>query len=275
MMNIMFADNDLIVEGLELSIWTLLTHNKNVNIYVATMNISVYENRNNSYHDYRAMTKEQRDWITKIVKYLDSNSNITFIDCEEYYHNLLEGGVNEDTPFTPYTAIRLMADEMLPNIDDLLYLDSDIAIQGNIEDMYYKYLHNNPYEYAISCAYDAFDGKGEDVAGILLMNLGKMRRSGFLKNARKLYKKNLYRFPDQMAIRDTGPGMRLPETYGYMEPLEECKYNPIILHFTNHLTPKIYSKDRPNNVEYFYKRYHQFKYVQDGLNKLKTINMYL
>ena len=93
---------------------------------------------------------------------------------------------NEDTPFTPYTAIRLMADEMLPNIDDLLYLDSDIAIQGNIEDMYYKYLHNNPYEYAISCAYDAFDGKGEDVAGILLMNLGKMRRSGFLKNARKL-----------------------------------------------------------------------------------------
>ena len=78
-----------------------------------------------------------------------------------------------------------------------------------------------------------------------------------------------------MAIRDTGTGMRLPETYGYMEPLEECKYNPIILHFTNHLTPKIYSKDRPNNVEYFYKRYPQFKYVQDGLNKLKTINMYL
>lgn len=51
-----------------------------------------------------------------------------------------------------------------------------------------------------------------------------------------------------MAIIDTGPGLR---TYVYMEPLEEYNYNPIILLFTNCLTPQIYCKDKPNNVEYF------------------------
>ena len=274
-MNFLFADNDQLIEGLELVLWTLLTHNKNCNIYIATMSISVYERRNNSFHDYYAVTPEQREWITKIVKYLDYNSNVKFIDCEELYHKYLEGSVNEDTPFTPYTNLRLMADEMLPNVDHLFYLDSDIAIQGNLESMYHHYLFDNPYEYAISCCYSAFDGKGEDVAGVMLMNLAKMRQTGFLKKARALYMKNEYRFPDQMAIRDAGPGLRLPETYGYMEPLEEAPYDPVILHFTNHLTPKIYCKDRPNHVDYFYKRYPQFKYVQEGLAKLRSFHMYL
>jgi len=274
-MNIMFAANDLLIDGLELVIWSILSHNKKVSFYIATMNIRVFDRRDKSWREYRSLTQEQRDWLTKIVKYLDINSEICFIDCEEYYHNLLEGGVNEDTPFTPFTAVRLMADEMLPDIDDVLYLDTDIIVQGNLEDMYHKYLYDNPNQYAISCAYGAFEGKGEDVAGILLMNLAKMRKSGFLKHARELYKTVEYRFPDQMAIRDTGPGLRLPETYGYMEPLEEAPYTPIILHFTNNLSPKIYSREKPNMKEYFYKRYPQFKHIQEGLETLKTFNMYI
>lgn len=273
-MNIMFAANDDIIEGLELAIWTLLKYNKNVDIYIATMNICQYDSNNNPI-EFRALSIDQRNWLTKIVKYLDINSNICFIDCEEPYHNLIEGGVNEQNGFTPYAALRLLADEIFPDIDDILYLDADIAVQGNIEDMYHKYLLDNPHEYAISCCYSAFDGLGEDVTGVLLMNLNKMRKSGFLKNARKLYKQNLYRFPDQMAIRDTAPGLRLPETYGYMEHLEEAPFDPIILHFTNHLAPKIYNKSKPNNVDYFYKRYPQFKYVQEGLKILKTFNMFI
>lgn len=274
MINVMFAANNTLIHGLELSIWSLLKHNKHVNIYIATMNISLWSNRDESYHSYFSLDPDQREWLKRIVSYLDQDSNIAFIDCEEFYHNLLEGGVNEDTPFTPFTAVRLMADEMLPDIDDILYLDCDIAIQGNLEPMYYDYLENNPYEYAISCAYDAYDGEGEDVAGVLLMNLRKMRESGFLKNARELYKVNEYRFPDQMAIRDTGKGKRLPETYGYMEEIEKCTYTPVILHFTNNLHPKIYNSSIPNIEEYFYRRYPQFKYVQDGLKLLHTIDTY-
>lgn len=274
-MNILFAANDSLVDGLELAVWTLLKYNKRVNIYIATMNISVYEKAIDGWKSYRCIDEDQRKWLIKIVKYLDPESEICFIDCEEYYHKYLEGGVNEDSGFTPYAAVRLMADEMLPDIDDVLYLDVDVAIQGNIEDMYRQYLINNNYEYAISCAYGAFEGLGEDVSGVLLMNLGKMRRTGFLKRAREYFKSNKYMYPDQMAIRDAGKGMRLPETYGYMEELEKCSYTPLILHFTNNLHPKIYHQAIPNSKEYFYKRYPQFKYVQDGLELLSKFDMYL
>lgn len=274
-MNILFAANDQVIDGLELAIWTLLTYNKHVNIYIATMNISLFNKENNSRIDYYAVSEEQRQWLKKIVKYLDNSSNICFIDCESYYHDLIEGGINENTGFTPYASLRLLADKILPNINDILYLDADVAIQDNIESMYHQYLIDNPYTYAISCAYGAFNGQGEDVSGVFLMNLNKMRRLNFLDNARKLYKKNKYVYPDQMAIRDTGPGMRLPETYGYMEPIESAPYKPIILHFTNNLKPKIYNRSIPNIKDHFYKRFPQFKYVQDGLELLKTFKMYL
>ena len=273
-MNILYAANNEVIHGLELSIWTLLKYNKNVNIYIGTMNIAIYDRHVDAMRQYLSLDGTQRDWLKKIVSYLDPESNICFIDCEEYYHTLLEGGVNEDSNFTPFAAIRLMADEMLPDIDDILYLDCDTAIQGNIEAMYHDYIYNNSNCYAISCAYDAFDGLGEDVSGVFLMNLRKMRETNFLSNARELYKTIEYRYPDQMAIRDTGKGTRLPATYGYMDELEKCPYDPIILHFTNNLAPKIYNKFIPNIEEYFFKRYPQFKYVKDGLNLLSKIDTY-
>ena len=272
-MNVLFAANDSIIEGLELAIWTLLKYNKHVNIYVATM--TIIQHVDEHHLEYHAIHQEQKDWLTKIVKYLDSNSNICFIDCAELYHKYIEGGVNDINGFTPYAALRLLADVMLPDIDTILYLDADVAVQGNLESMYMQYSIYSDCQYAISCCYDAFDGKGEDVTGVLLMNLNRMRATGFLQKARDLYKKNKYKYPDQMAIRDAGPGLRLPETYGYMNPLEEAPYDPLILHFTCKLSPKIYCKDRPNHIEYFYKRYPQFKYVQEGLERLKTFPIYL
>lgn len=274
MMNIMFAANDAIVDGLELAIWTLLHHNKNseINIYVATMDIIV--THKDKVHEYRKINDQQRKWLKKIVNYVgQGNVNICFIECESVYHKYLERSVNACTPFTPYAALRLLADIILPDIDDLLYLDADIAIQGPIESMYHKYLIENPYQYAASCAYEACNFQGEMVSGILLMNLAKMRETNFLKKARENYNKNLYTYPDQMALRDTGDYLRLPETYGYIKELESCYYDPIILHFTNRLIPKIYSSTNINAKDYFYKRYPQFNYVKEGLELLAKLDI--
>lgn len=273
-MNVMLAADDTLIDGLELVLWTLLTHNKHVNIYIATMNITIYEKEMNAFHKYNTITKEHRDWLTRIVKYLDYNSEICFLDCEECYHNYLEGGVNEDTYFTPFASLRLLADKLIPDIDDLLYLDCDTAVQANLEPIYRQCIYNSKMDYAASFAYDAFDGKGEMVSGVLIFNLARMRDDGFLDKARENYKTNKYKYPDQMAIRDAGDCIRLPESYGYMEPLENCYYTPAILHFTNNLSPKIYSRDIPNIKDYFYKRYPQFKFVKDGLEMLKKIILY-
>ena len=274
-MNVLFAANDALVDGLELAIWTLLHHNKGIeiNIYVATMSLTIYP-KDDVARDYRAIDHGQREWLKKIVAYKGQGLvNICFIDCQELYHQYLEKSVNYDTGFTPFASLRLIADVMLPDIDDLLYLDADIAIQGSLEGMYHKYIEDNPYELAASYAYDAFNGKGELVSGVLVMNLAKMRKTGFLGRARKIYNTEKFLFPDQMALQLAGPCTRLPETYGYINELEKCYYTPVILHFTDKLLPKIYLQSIPNAKEYFFKRYPQFKYVQDGMELLKKLDI--
>lgn len=275
-MNVLLSGDTHVYNGLELVIYTLLTHNKNVNIFVFTMDIIVH-NHDKTDTCYHALDDIQKNKLRKIVKYLDGNgSNICFINTAEYYHNYLEKSVNRETVFTPFAALRLLVDLILPELDDILYLDADTAIQSNIEDMYYSYLHKDEdkYYYA-SYAYPAFGYLGEMVSGILLMNLAKMRKFNFLEKARKLYNKNLYKYPDQMALRDTAEAGRLPETYGYIDELERCNYTPAILHFTNKLTPKIYNlrDDGANNIECFYKRYPCLKYVQEGCQLLDTFNI--
>ena len=269
-MNILMAANDTMIEGLELVIYSLLTYNKNINIYIFTMDIDVDHEDEHYIQHFDALSDYNKDWLSKIVRYLDYQSNIVFVDVHDAYMKYLYGGVNECTPFTPFTSLRLLPDIVIPEVSDCLYLDCDIAIAGDIRDMYYSYL-NNGYPYSASNAYDAFEGKGEMVAGVMLMNLDLMKSMDFMAKAREKYKVNLYRFPDQMAIRDTGDGAKLPNIYGWMEPLESCYVEPKIIHFTSNLGPKIYDRSRPHNKEFFYRRYPQFKYVQDGLELIKNL----
>ncbi len=100
------------------------------------------------------------------------------------------------------------------------------------------------------------------VSGVMLMDLKRIREDGFLKRARENIHKNLYQYPDQDALRDAGKPGPLPETYSYLYELEFCAYKPLVLHFTNKLSPKIYS-DEGRTV--FYRRYPFLDYVKKGV----------
>lgn len=267
-MNVLMAGNDFIYPGIELAVYTLLTHNKNVNIYIFTMDVELDNTETCTITRYVSLLPWQRDKLKKIVRYLDNNSNICFIDTHDLYMKYLDDSVNKFTHFTPYTALRLLADIALPQIDDVLYLDADVAITGNITDIYYNYA-NKGCNYAAYVTPDACDGKGEMVAGVMFMNLALMRESGFLKKARLNYKQNEYPFPDQCAIRDAGDPERFPPTIGYCDYLEDCTELPLVIHFTNFIVPKIYCA---KNREYFFRKFPFLKYAQEGISLLDTIN---
>lgn len=268
-MNLLMAGNNAVYTGIELCIYSLLTHNKGVNIYIMTMDIEVDDEFGNHLkHDSIGEWEQKK--LRKIISYLDHTSNITFIDIKDLYDKYLAGNPNEGSPFTPYAGLRLLADVALPQLNHILYLDCDTAICGDIKTMYREYLKKN-YEYCAYSCRDACNGIGEMVSGVLLLNLEKIRRTKFLERARKNVWKNKYKYYDQMALRDAGDPYPLPDTYSYMFPLENCDFKPVILHFTNQLSPKIY--DRKYSREYFYRRYPMFKYVKDGVELLDRINI--
>lgn len=274
MMNVLFAGNDVVYTGLELAIYSLLTHNKHVNIFIFTMSVEVPNHETGEITVYEALTDWQQSKLKKIVKYLDCDSNIAIIDTKDYYYKYLANGVNDTSGFTPYAGLRLIVDKVLPELDRVLYLDADTAIQKNLNELYYDIPRNNPdYNYYASFAKDACDYEGEMVSGVIVFNLEKIKESHFLDRAVENFKKNKYIYPDQMALRDAGTAYPLPETYGYMEPLEKCFYSPAIIHFTNKLSPKIYDCNPDYGRTYFYKRFPQFKYVKEGCELLDTLDI--
>lgn len=267
MMNIMMAANSDVYNGVELVVYSTMTHNKNINWYIFTMDLAV------GTHDgtiiYRGLFPEHKKKLYDIVKYFDVNSNIVFIDSYDFYSEHLTGSVNELTNFTPYASLRLIADLALPHVTDLLYLDCDTAVCSNLESMYFNCKSDvSEYAYAVY-ADEACDGDGEMVSGVMFLNLRKIREDGFLERARKNYMENLYRFPDQMALRDSGKIAKLSPLYGYMWDHRKTGATPAIVHFTHEYPCKIYSQEI--NKATFYRMFPEFAYVKEGCELLEKI----
>lgn len=267
-MNILMCGDERTYPGMEVAIYSTLTHNKGVNIYIFTMRIEI------PYPDgyvkvYSGLNDWQKTKLKKIVKYLDSASQICFIDTLEFYKEYLDNSPNQFSAFTPFATLRLIADIALPHVNDVLYLDCDTAVTGDISHIYYEYVARDCNYAAYVCA-DACDGEGEMVSGVMIMNLRKMRETNFLKRARENFMANQYVYPDQDAIRDAGKPEVLPETFGYCEELERLSYTPLVLHFTNRLSPKVYNDDTGRT--YFFRRFPFLKYIKDGAELIDRIN---
>lgn len=268
-MNVLFSANDAVYSGLELAIYTLLSHNKNVNIYIFTMECDIRNDAEGYGIRYNSLFDWQRKRLTKIVRYLgEGNSNLCIKDVHDLYIKYLDQSVNRYTSFTPYGALRLLADIALPHVNHLWYFDCDVTVNGNIESYYQSYIQKG-CPYAAYVTPDACNGKGEMVSGVMFMNLDIMRQTEFLKQARFNYNNNIYNYPDQCAIRDAGRPEIFPSTLGYCDNLDDCLELPLIIHFTNQIGPKIYAA---KNQELFFRKFNFLKYAKDGLALLDTIN---
>lgn len=267
MINVLFASDATTYPGLELAIYSLLTHTKEVDIYVFTMDVDIPIN-DSTMRKYYGLNTWHKSKLRQIVRVLDNRSRICFIDTLEYYDKYLRGGPNYHSCFTPYATLRLIADKALPQVPHILYLDCDTAVCSDITGLYWDYC-NKDVNYSASFCRDACQGEGEMVSGVVLFNLDKNRRTGFLEQARKNYLNNQYVFPDQMAMRDADTAERMPEECGWCYDLAKLDHLPCIIHFTNQLSPKPYATDTTR--EYFYRKYPFLQYVKDGVEMLDTI----
>lgn len=267
-MNVMISVNQRAFTGAEVVIYSLMRYHKNVHWYVTTMEFTVCDTNNNCV-DHIGINQMHFHDLEKIVKYFDSDSTIELIDTTEYYMQYLACGPNDFTPFTPYTSIRLFSDLILPEDEhDLLYLDVDTLVCQNIDAEYKKYTSiDGPY--AAYSIIEACDYKGEMVAGILFFNMDICRKTKFFETARKYYKTNEYKFPDQMAIRDTADPVDMDKSLNYMWPLDDAEEPIKIIHFTNRLSPKVYSVP----WERFFQKFPQFKDIKEGIELINSLDL--
>lgn len=229
MINLLLCGNKKFFDGALTQLISIKNRtNEAINCYIFTMDAS----RLNK--EYICMTDDQIDFLNDVVKSKNPESEVTKIDVTEIYEREFLNCSNEKAYCTPYTLLRLLAD-LIPDIPDkLLYLDIDIMVGKDISILYNIDIED--YEYAaVREKYGSKLIRPDYInAGMLLLNMKKIKETKLLEKARKLIKTKKLLFADQDAIfRSTTKKLILPRIYN-----EQSSFNrkdTVICHFCKRL----------------------------------------
>ncbi|MBE6634858.1 MAG: hypothetical protein E7617_01480 [Ruminococcaceae bacterium] len=169
--NILMCGNDRVLPGMELAMLSLIRHtDAAVRLYIGTMDLSDINER------FRPVTEEMRGALELLLKSKNPESEVILRDFGESFRRDLIHSKNINTGYTPYTMIRLFANEIEDIGDKLLYLDTDVLLQGDVLEIY----DLNIDDYHIAGVRDYigkfFFSPRYLNAGVILFNMNTMRR---------------------------------------------------------------------------------------------------
>ena len=184
--------------------------------------------------DYTCIEDKQVDFLNEVVKSKNKDNRVIKIDVTDLYEKEFGKCKNETAYCTPYTLLRLLAD-LVPNIPDkLLYLDIDMMAGDDISKLYN--IDISEYEYAaVREKYGRWLIRPDYInAGMLLLNMKKIKETMLLEKARNLIRTKKMLFADQDAIyRSTTKKLLLPRMFN-----EQSSFNrddTVICHFAKRL----------------------------------------
>ncbi len=225
MINILLCGNRKVFDGALSELISITNRSsENINCYIFTMNIS-YMNP-----EYTDITDSQIEFLNKVVKEKNIENNVIKKDVTNLYKQEFEGSANETAYCTPYTLLRLLVDLDPTMPDKILYLDIDMMAGGDISKLYNIDIEN--YEYAaVKEKYGSWIIRPDYInAGMLLMNLKKMKETKLLEKAREKIKHKKMLFADQDAIFWTTSSKKIVSRI-YNEQSRFNKKDTIICHF--------------------------------------------
>ena len=234
MVNILLCGNKKVFDGALTQLISMTNRTKeDICCYIFTMDVS----RLNP--DFTCITDEQIDFLDQVVRLKNKNNLVKKIDVTKIYEKEFANCANENAYCTPYTLLRLLADLVPEMPSKLLYLDIDIMIGDDIAKLYNIDISN--YEYAaVKEKYGCWLIRPDYInAGMLLLNMDKIKETGLLLSARNLIKTKKMLFADQDAIYwSTKKKLLLPRKFN-----EQSKFNrkdTVVCHFCKRLLLKPY-----------------------------------
>ena len=260
MVNLLLCGNEKVFDGALTQLLSMTNRTKeSIHVFLMTMNLQrVNEN-------FTAITEEQVDFLNRVVQEKNPANLVEKIDVTDVYEREFGGCVNENAYCTPYTLLRLLAD-LYPQLPDkLLYLDIDIMIAGDIRKLWD--IDVTEYEYAaVKEKYGCWLIRPDYFnAGMLLLNMAKIRETGLLAKARELIRRKKLLFADQSAIfKSTTKKKLISRIYN-----EQSKFNrkgTVVCHFCKRLMflPYPHTENYKQwNVEEIHRYLHCFTFDSD------------
>ena len=229
MINILLCGNEKVFDGALTQLLSITNRTKEtINCYIFTMDISRIK------PEYICITDEQIAFLDKVLKSKKIDNKVTKIDVTNLYENEFYKCKNETAYCTPYTLLRLLAD-LVPDLPDkILYLDIDMMANDDISKLYN--IDISEYEYAaVKEKYGSiFIWPDYINAGMLLLNMKKIKETKLLEKARNLIKTKKMLFADQDAIyRSTTKKLLIPRKYNEQSSFK--RKDTVICHFCKRL----------------------------------------
>lgn len=229
MINILLCGNKRVFDGALTQLISMTNRTKEpLHVFLMTMNLERVR------EDFVSITDEQVDFLNQVLRGKNPENVVEKLDVTDLYEQEFHQCINETAYCTPYTLLRLLAD-LIPEIPDkLLYLDIDIMIANDINKLWS--IDVTDYEYAaVKEKYGCWLIRPDYFnAGMLLMNMAKIRETGLLAKARELIRTKKLLFADQSAIfKSTTRKKLLPRIYN-----EQSKFNKkdtVVCHFCKRL----------------------------------------
>ena len=195
MINLLLCGNKKVFDGALTQLISITNKTKSdITCYIFTMDVSRIK------PDYVSIKDEQVEFLEQVVKSKNINNKIIKIDVTDLYEEEFGHCKNETAYCTPYTLLRLLADKVPQIPDKILYLDIDMMAGDDISKLYD--IDITEYEYAaVKEKYGSWIIRPDYInAGMLLLNMKKIKETGLLLRARELIKKRKLLFADQDAI---------------------------------------------------------------------------
>lgn len=229
MVNVLLCGNRAVFDGALSQLLSMTNRTKEcIHVYIMTMNLERLR------QDYLEISEEQTAFLDRVIKNKNPENSVKRYDVTQLYEQEFGGCINETAYCTPYTLLRLLAD-MIPDFPDkLLYLDIDIMIANDIKKLWD--IDVTGYEYAaVKEKYGCWLIRPDYInAGMLLLNMEKIRETGLLEKAREKIRTKKLLFADQSAIfLSTTKKKLIPRIYN-----EQSKFNKkdtVVCHFCKRL----------------------------------------
>ena len=230
MINLLFSGNEKVFDGVlscMLSIFKRTKTKEPFRIFVYTMDVTRMK------PEYTAISEKMITFLDKVAKQYNSNNSVIRVDVTALYEKEFAHCPNEDAYCSPYTLLRLFADEVPDMPDKILYLDVDtlfnrdicLLYDTDVSDVEYAAARDHYGKYLIRPDYVN--------AGVLLLNLKKIKETGLLVKSRKLIREKKLVFADQSAvIRSTSKKKMLPQKFNDQKFLHK---STVVRHFSKRL----------------------------------------
>ena len=190
MINILFAGNYKVFDGILLTIMSMVKHCKEpLNIKILTADLTEHN------PEYRPIEEKDIQTLNEIVKKVNNESSVSTIMLGKEFNNWAMNSENKLNQYTPFAFLRLFADKIdLP--EKVIYLDSDIMLNGNIKELFDIDISN----YELGVIKDRYGCWFIDPeyfnSGVLLMNMKNIKESNLLEQVRDFCFKKKMMFPE-------------------------------------------------------------------------------